>query len=255
MVAPSKPTDPIVDGAEMPARPSTATLAAKRVLDLTGSAAGLVVLAPAFAVIAVLIKRDSKGPVFFKQTRIGQNGVPFKMYKFRSMSNDAPSRGPALTIGADPRITRIGAFLRRTKLDELPQLINVLAGQMSLVGPRPEVAQYMRMYTPRQRDILLTMKPGMTDYAAILFRDESDMLASASDPIKVYRDEIMPIKFRHYARYGRDVGVWNDVRIILATVYAIAMRRTPAWLEAEQETGPRKSALQSLFSWRRHPSA
>jgi lipopolysaccharide/colanic/teichoic acid biosynthesis glycosyltransferase len=150
----------------------------------------------------------------------------------------AARAGTALTVRGDTRITRAGMFLRSSKLDELPQLINVLIGDMSIVGPRPEVPEFMKYYTPDQRAIILSMRPGITDYAAILFRDESSLLDRERDPIDVYRREIMPIKFAYYERYSREIGVLNDLRIILATMLLLIVGSVPARLGIECSLWP-----------------
>jgi lipopolysaccharide/colanic/teichoic acid biosynthesis glycosyltransferase len=217
------------------ARPSAATLALKRVLDVLGPTVGLLILSPFLLGIAVAIKLDSPGPTFFRQQRIGRGGRPFRIFKFRSMVADAPQLGAALTVRADSRITRVGTFLRRTKLDELPQLINVLTGDMSLVGPRPEVPEFMNLYTPEQRAIIVSVRPGMTDYASILFRDESLLLDGQDDSVEIYQHEIMPIKFAYYERYSRDVGLLNDLRIIAATVSLLAFKHVPERFGIEHE--------------------
>lgn len=213
---------------------SWTTEAGKRALDVSGALLGLVMLSPVFVIAAIAIKRDSAGPVFFRQDRVGRGGRLFRILKFRSMAVRAVS-GPALTVNADKRVTRVGAFLRRTKLDELPQLVNVLWGDMSLVGPRPEVPEFMKFYSAEQRAVMLSMRPGMTDYAAILFRDESSLLADVDDPVALYRDRIMPIKFSYYERYSREIGLLNDMRIILATVLLVAFGRVPRWMRIESE--------------------
>jgi lipopolysaccharide/colanic/teichoic acid biosynthesis glycosyltransferase len=210
-------------------------------LDVVGSALGLFVLLPALAVIAIIIKIDSPGPIFFRQERVGLRGRPFRIFKYRSMRVGAERAGTALTVRADSRITRVGLFLRRTKLDELPQFINVLAGDMSVVGPRPEVPEFMKFYTPQQRAIILSMRPGITDYAAILFRDESSLLDGRRDPVEVYRREIMPIKFGYYERYSREVGLLNDLRIILATILLLVTGQVPHWLGVEYRAQMRVS--------------
>jgi lipopolysaccharide/colanic/teichoic acid biosynthesis glycosyltransferase len=153
------------------------------------------------------------------------------------MGVDAAVNGSALTVGGDQRITRVGAFLRKTKIDELPQFINVFAGDMSLVGPRPEVPEFVEFYSPEQRAILLSMRPGMTDYAAILFRDESSLLDQYrdDDPIAIYRHKILPIKFSHYERYSREVSVINDLRIVLATVLLLIVGHVPKLLGIDSE--------------------
>jgi lipopolysaccharide/colanic/teichoic acid biosynthesis glycosyltransferase len=217
---------------------SRRTMAVKRMLDIVGSALGLLLLAPVLPLIAIVIKLDSPGPIFFRQERVGRGGRSFRIFKFRSMVVGAARTGRALTVRGDPRITRMGMLLRRSKLDELPQLINVLAGDMSIVGPRPEVPEFMKFYTPDQRALMLSMRPGITDYAAILFRDESSLLDGDSDPIEVYRDRIMPIKFAFYERYSRQIGVVNDLRIILATILLLIVGRLPLWLGIECKLPP-----------------
>ena len=216
-------------------RPSPMTMALKRAIDIVGAAVGLVLLAPVFAVVAVLIRLDSRGPVFFRQERVGRGGRPFAIFKFRSMRVGAARMSAALTVHEDRRVTRFGALLRRRKLDELPQLINVLAGDMSLVGPRPEVPEFIKYYTPEQRAIILSTKPGMTDYAAIRFRDESALLDSRRDPVEVYRYEIMPIKFVYYERYNSQINILDDLRIILATMLLLVAGRVPHWLGMDDE--------------------
>jgi lipopolysaccharide/colanic/teichoic acid biosynthesis glycosyltransferase len=217
-------------------------MALKRALDILGSALGLIILLPVLIIVGIIIKLDSPGPVFFRQERLGQGGRRFRILKFRSMVVGAAHAGTALTVCADRRITRAGMFLRRTKLDELPQLINVLAGDMSIVGPRPEVAEFVKFYTPNQRAIILSMRPGMTDYAAILFRDESSLLGQGRDPVEVYRREIMPVKFACYERYSREIGLVNDLSIIFATILLLVTGRIPQWLGIEY----RLRALPSL---------
>ncbi|MFN0097620.1 MAG: sugar transferase [Gemmatimonadaceae bacterium] len=194
----------------------------KRVLDVAGSAFGLVVLAPVFAVVAVLIRLDSPGPVFFRQERVGRFGRTFRIHKFRTMRHAPVSRGPAITVGADPRVTRIGATLRRYKLDELPQLIDVFRGEMSLVGPRPEVPQYVAHYSEEDRRIVLSVRPGITDRASLEYSDESALLAAAADPQRFYIDQILPAKLRHYRAYVAANSVTEDIAIILATIGKIA---------------------------------
>ena len=168
--------------------------------------------------IAAAIKLDSPGPVFCRQQRVGRHGVLFRIHKFRSMVEDAPQGGPQITVGADPRITRAGHFLRRSKLDELPQLIDVLMGTMSLVGPRPEVPRYVAMYPAALRDKVLSVRPGITDPASIEYRDENTLLAQADDPERVYVEQVMPAKLRYAAQYVDQMSVPNDVRLILATL-------------------------------------
>jgi lipopolysaccharide/colanic/teichoic acid biosynthesis glycosyltransferase len=216
-------------------RPSRYTPGLKRLVDILGAAFGLLVLFPALVVIAIVVKLDSPGPSLFRQVRVGQNGRLFRIFKFRTMAVDAARAGTALTVRNDTRITRVGSILRKTKLDELPQLINVLAGDMSIVGPRPEVPEFMSFYTPEQRAIILSLQPGLTDYAAILFRNESSLLDQTRNPIAVYRHEIMPIKFFWYERYSHEAGISTDLRIIIATLLMLISRRVPRWLGIEDE--------------------
>lgn len=190
----------------------------KRLTDAAASAVGLVVLSPLLAAIAVWIKIDSPGPVFFRGERIGRGARPFRMFKFRSMRVTPPGSGMQITVGGDPRITRAGAFLRAHKLDELPQLIDVLLGRMSLVGPRPEVPRYVAHYPPRLRDVVLSIRPGITDPAAVEFRDESDLLAQSADPERMYLDVILPRKLALYEQYASTRTWAGDVRIILQTL-------------------------------------
>jgi lipopolysaccharide/colanic/teichoic acid biosynthesis glycosyltransferase len=193
----------------------------KRVFDLCAAAIGVLLLSPLLAAIALWIRLDSKGPALFRQVRVGRHGVPFDILKFRTMS---AQHGPLrlLTVGRDPRITRAGHFLRKYKLDELPQLFNVLNGTMSLVGPRPEVARYVACYPPRERELVLSVKPGVTDWASILYKDENAILGQALDPEQAYIDTILPTKLEYYVRYVHERSFWVDLRIILRTLRAIA---------------------------------
>jgi lipopolysaccharide/colanic/teichoic acid biosynthesis glycosyltransferase len=192
----------------------------KRLFDILVSLVGLMLLAPLFALIALSIKLDSSGPVFFRQQRVGRWGKPFNIYKFRTMTMDTDETRQ-LTVGDDSRITGVGHFLRRYKIDELPQLINVLEGTMSLVGPRPEVPRYVACYPPEARAIVLSVAPGITDLASILYRDESRVLGQAADPEKTYIDTILPIKLSYYTRYVQERNFWNDLRIICKTLAAV----------------------------------
>ncbi|MGE3681517.1 MAG: sugar transferase [Bdellovibrionales bacterium] len=189
----------------------------KRVLDFVSAAAGLLLLSPLFAVIALLIKLSDRGPVFYGQIRIGQGGRPFRMWKFRSMRPRADREGPAITVGGDSRITPIGRLLRRTKMDELPQLWNVLKGEMSLVGPRPEVETYVRLYTDGQREVL-RLRPGITDPASFAFFDESELLASVPDPEAYYMRVLVPEKIRINLEYAARRSLFSDLLLIFATV-------------------------------------
>jgi len=192
----------------------------KRLFDLTVSFAGLVVLSPVFLVITLLIKLTDKGPVFFKQTRMGECFKPFMLIKFRSMVVNADKIGLAITTKEDPRITGIGRFLRKTKLDELPQLFNVLKGEMSFVGPRPEVAKYVELFRDEYREIL-KVKPGITDFATIEFRDEEGILNKYDKPDDGYCREILPRKIELYKKYIKEKSFLTDVKLILLTLREI----------------------------------
>jgi lipopolysaccharide/colanic/teichoic acid biosynthesis glycosyltransferase len=190
---------------------------AKRIFDLVCVVPGLIIVLPVWLIVAVLIWLEDRGPVIFTQERVGFHGVPFRMWKFRSMVVNAEKLGKQLTVGRDPRITRVGHFLRQSKLDELPQLVNVLRGEMSLVGPRPEVPRYVALYTADQRRVL-EVPPGITDPASIRYRDESKVLAQSDDPERTYITEIMPDKIRLNLEYTANANVWADVRVIFGTL-------------------------------------
>ena len=195
-------------------------LALKRAMDIIVSGCALAVIWPVLLLIALAIKIDDPGPVFYRQVRVGRNGKEFRIYKFRTMVVDADKKGLAITVGRDNRITRVGAFLRKTKLDELAQLINVFTGEMSFVGPRPEVPKYVNLYTPYQRQVLL-VRPGITDYASIAYRNENDMLEGAEDPERMYIDVIMPDKIELNMKYLHEISPVADVKLILSTVIAV----------------------------------
>jgi lipopolysaccharide/colanic/teichoic acid biosynthesis glycosyltransferase len=197
---------------------------AKRVFDLLLSTLGLLALAPLLLVIAVLIKLDSPGPVMFRQERVGRFGQPFRIHKFRTMRHEPAGQGLQITVGADRRITRVGGFLRASKLDELPQLLDVWLGDMSLVGPRPEVPRYVAHYPAGLREKVLSVRPGITDIASIEYRDESAVLARASDPEHAYIHEVLPHKLALAARYVERSSIWLDVWLIWRTVVAIVRR-------------------------------
>lgn len=189
----------------------------KRLFDLFWTIPGLVILLPLFGIVAIAIKLGDGGPVFFLQERIGQDGITFRMWKFRTMVATAPTLGGCLTVGQDPRITKVGAFLRKTKLDELPQLFNVLFGSMSLVGPRPEVERYVREYSAEQRSVL-SLRPGITDIASIRFKNEGSILTNYPDPEKAYIDIIMPEKIRLNLEYSKNSNIIKDFLVILKTL-------------------------------------
>lgn len=186
----------------------------KRLFDILFSAVTLVVLLPLMLAVALWIKIDSSGPVFFRQVRVGRDGRPFRIYKFRSMRVEAQGRGPQLTVGDDARITRVGTVIRRYKIDEFPQFINVLLGDMSLVGPRPEVPRYVDLYPPAVRDMVLSVRPGITDLASIAYRDESDLLGTSADPERTYVEQVLPAKLALCERYVRERSFLGDLAII-----------------------------------------
>ena len=189
----------------------------KRLLDFTVALAALYLLTLPMLAIALWIKLDSPGPVLFRQVRVGRWGNLFHIWKFRTMVADAPARGPAVTAADDRRITRAGRFLRATKLDELPQLLNVLLGQMSLVGPRPEVPQYVALYPPDLREQVLSVRPGLTDPVSLEYSDEAQRLAAAADPEREYLEVILPAKLRAAAAYAARANLWTDLGVLLRT--------------------------------------
>lgn len=193
----------------------------KRLFDIVASSIGLILLSPILILIAICIKLDSKGPVFFKQVRVGKNKELFKIYKFRTMVTDAEKLGKQITVGNDTRITKVGTFIRKCKLDELPQLINVLNGDMSLVGPRPEVPKYVELYDDYQEQILL-VQPGITDYASIEFRNESEILGESENPESKYINDIMPYKIELNIKYIKNISLYEDLKLITRTIKAIA---------------------------------
>ena len=201
---------------------------AKRLFDITLSLLALVLLCPLLLAVALWVRLDSQGPVLFRQQRVGRGGRPFAILKFRTMQVNAEAAGLQITVGQDPRITRAGRWLRRSKLDELPQLLNVLRGEMSMVGPRPEVPRYVALYPADQRATVLSVRPGITDLASLAFRDESTLLARSADPERTYVEEILPIKLRHACDYVAQRSLWLDLRIIVRTALALLGRQGAA---------------------------
>ncbi|MBR5604495.1 MAG: sugar transferase [Bacteroidales bacterium] len=196
----------------------------KRIFDIIASGLGLVVLLPVFLLISIWIKLDSKGPVFYRQVRVGKNNKDFKIFKFRSMYVDS-DKGSLVTIGGrDPRITRSGYFIRKYKLDELPQLMNVFVGDMSLVGPRPEVRHYVNYWTEEQMHVL-DVRPGITDPASIKYRNENELLEGAEDPEKYYIETIMQEKIKLYLEYVEKSSFFYDMKIIFKTFWIIIKER------------------------------
>lgn len=189
----------------------------KRTFDFLVSLLGLVILSPLLLIAAVLIKLTSRGPIFFRQERIGRGFRPFHILKFRTMVPDAPNLGGQLTTGEDPRVTRIGYLLRKVKLDELPQLINVLKGDMSFVGPRPEVPRYVEMFR-KDYEELLSVRPGITDPASLKYRHESEVLGQSQNPETTYIKEILPDKIALAKEYIRRSSLWFDLGLILKTI-------------------------------------
>lgn len=199
---------------------------AKRLFDLVVSALLLLLLSPLLLLLAAWVKLDSPGPVFFRQERVGRHGVPFRIHKFRTMRHavDPAAAGLPLTVGEDPRITRAGRWLRRTRLDELPQLLDVLAGSMSLVGPRPEVPRYVALYPPGLRERALAVRPGLTDPASLAHLDEAALLAAAADPEREYVERILPVKLRQAAAYAERATLASDLAVLARTAWALLRR-------------------------------
>jgi lipopolysaccharide/colanic/teichoic acid biosynthesis glycosyltransferase len=193
----------------------------KRLFDFLFSSVGLLVLAPLFLLLAVWIKLDSPGAVFFRQERVGLAGKLFHIHKFRTMVTNAERRGLQITVGSDARVTFAGQWLRKYKLDELPQLLDVWLGHMSLVGPRPEVPLYAAFYADDVRDKILSVRPGITDWASIKFKDENEILGDADDPHLTYIKEILPVKIEHALNYVEQRSFWSDLEIILRTIKAL----------------------------------
>lgn len=196
------------------------SLQIKRITDIVWSLLGLFLLAPVFFLISLVIKFDSRGSVFFRQIRIGLGGREFYICKFRTMYPEAERQGLQITVGNDLRITKVGRFLRKYKMDELPQLFNVLSGDMSFVGPRPEVPRYVSRYDNEQREIL-KVRPGITDPAALAYLDESRLLALSENPEKTYQEEILPAKLVLSRKYLQEISLWTDIKLIMETIWKI----------------------------------
>jgi len=215
----------------------------KRLLDVVAGGFGLLLLSPLLAAVAALVKCSSAGPVFFRQERIGRGGRPFFILKFRSMVREAPESGGPITFGDDPRVTRAGRWLRKTKIDELPQLFNVLRGEMSLVGPRPEVRRYVEMFQEDYAEIL-RVRPGMTDLASLKYRDEAAILGQAADPEEEYVRRVLPEKIRLAREYVRRQSLLLDLTIICRTPISLLHGRVST---ASRET-PRPANQQKTAS-------
>jgi lipopolysaccharide/colanic/teichoic acid biosynthesis glycosyltransferase len=212
----------------------------KRLFDVVVASLALLVLAPLFALVAILIKLDSRGPVFYRGVRVGRFGRPFRIYKFRTMVADAEKLGPSSTAADDPRITRVGRWLRRFNLDELPQFINVLKGEMSIVGPRPQVPWAVELYPEEERKLVLSVRPGITDWATLWIRDEGALLKGSRDPDRDYLEKIDPIKRRLQIVYVQNRSLWMDLQIMVLTLKvhlfdrlfpSVGFRWLPKWVE------------------------
>ena len=195
----------------------------KRLFDIFASGLGLFFLSPLFLILAIWIKLDSKGPVFYRQVRVGRGNKDFRIFKFRSMRVGADKQGLITVGGHDPRITRSGYFIRKYKLDEFPQLINVFIGDMSLVGPRPEVRKYVDMYTPEQMHVL-DVRPGVTSLASIRYRNENELLDKAEDPDQFYIDVVMQDKLAIDLEYVEHASFWYDIKLIFQTFWEIVSK-------------------------------
>ncbi len=200
----------------------------KRAFDVLAAVVGLLLLSPLLLLIALAIKLDSPGPVFFRQQRVGRHGVLFDIFKFRTMTVGPPTGGVPLTVAGDARITRVGALLRRTKLDEMAQLLDVLRGAMSLVGPRPELPRYVAHYPPEWRERLLSVRPGITDFASVRYRDENELLARAQDPEREYIEAVLPTKLRYALHYVDNPGMVNDLRVLGLTLRTVFVPSLPS---------------------------
>jgi len=202
-----------------------AHLSMKRAFDIVVSLAALVLMFPLLLLVAIIIKLDSPGPIFFRQERMGRGFRPFFIYKFRTMTPDAPARGRPITVGNDPRITRVGRFLRKTKIDELPQLINVLKGEMSLVGPRPEVPRYVEIFRKDYEEVL-RVRPGITDMASLKYRDEATLLGRSQNPEEKYVTQVLPEKIKLAKEYTRQSSLFFDLALICKTLVKLFDYRT-----------------------------
>ena len=197
---------------------------AKRLFDLVGASLALLLLSPLLLLVALAIRLDSPGPVFFRQERVGRGGVPFRIHKFRTMRADAPALGPQVTVGQDVRITRVGHWLRSRRIDELPQFIDVLLGRMSLVGPRPEVPRFVAHYPAALAAQVLAVRPGITDPAALAHIDEASLLAGSPDPERTYIDQILPHKLALQAQYASRATLWSDLAVLWRTLRVLLAR-------------------------------
>lgn len=198
-------------------------MTSKRNFDLAFAIPGLILMSPLMIAIAIWIRLDSHGPIIFRQTRIGRGGVPFNIFKFRTMFMRSEANDPVITKTSDARITRCGKAIRKLKIDELPQLMNVMLGDMSIVGPRPEVKKYVDMYPKVSRESILSVRPGITDNTAILFRNEGDLLALADDPEREYIEKILPRKISMYEDYVENQTLTGDLILILKTVFSVTL--------------------------------
>ena len=201
-----------------------AVTVAKRLFDIVGAALALLVLSPLLLLVALAVRLDSSGPVFFRQERVGRGGVPFRIHKFRTMRVDAPALGPQVTVGRDPRITRVGHWLRDRRIDELPQFIDVLLGRMSLVGPRPEVPRFVAHYPPALKAQVLAVRPGITDPASLAHIDEAALLAGSADPERTYIEQVLPRKLALQADYACRATLASDLHVLWRTLRVLVAR-------------------------------
>ncbi|MCL6589615.1 MAG: sugar transferase [Firmicutes bacterium] len=210
-----------LEAEDLEPRLSAARWFAKRVFDLVMAVFGLVLMLPVFLVTAVLIKLDSPGPVIFRQMRVGKNGKKFQIYKFRTMQAGAEKMGKFFVRDDDPRLTRLGKILRRFKIDELPQLWNVIKGEMSMAGPRPMIPEIVDHYPPRAKRIVLSVPPGITDFASLVYINEGEILRKAGDPEELYLKQMIPSKLYYYVYYVKEQSVWVDLKIIGMTLWRL----------------------------------
>ena len=221
----------------------------RRILNVTVAGIALIVLAIPLLFVAIIIKLTSPGPALFRQQRVGKFGRQFDIFKFRTMIPDA-SHQSAITVGDDARVTRVGSFLRKTKIDELPQLINVLRGDMSLVGPRPELQEFVRKYSAADRKLIFSVEPGLTDFASIRYRDENELLGKADNPLEYYERVLIPRKLRYARFYVRRASIWLDFYVIGLTIRSLvgdSLCKTARALPSRESRTPTKKSSPGVF--------
>ncbi len=218
----------------------------KRLFDLTCAGSGLLLISPLLVLIALWIKIDSPGPIFFRQVRIGKKGKAFKIFKFRTMVNDAEKMGKHFTVGDDSRITPSGHFLRKSKLDELPQLINVILGEMSLVGPRPQVPKHVEEYPKKIKEVVLSVPPGITEFSSLVYINENELLNCVENPEDHYREKIIPMKLYYYMKYVCERSLWLDIKLIFLTITTIVKSKIERSRQANKSCEDIQTEMENL---------